>query len=69
MESFDRSTSREYENLNNDLTQKYKSLTANKEKTIKDDDEKYKSILKQVRKDGITGIRGACDEVFFGRKV
>lgn len=48
VESFDRSTSREYESLNNDLTQKYDSLKANKEKVIKQDDERYKTILKQV---------------------
>ncbi|KAL9951505.1 hypothetical protein ACROYT_G044174 [Oculina patagonica] len=48
VESFDRSTSREYESLNNDLTQKYDSLKTNKEKVIKEDDERYKSILKQI---------------------
>ena len=48
MESFDRSTSREYESLSNDLTQKYETLKASKEKAMKHDDEQYKSILKQV---------------------
>lgn len=48
MESFDRSTSREYESLSSDLTQKYDTLKASKEKAMKHDDDQYKSILKQV---------------------
>lgn len=48
MESFDRSTSREYESLSIDLTQKYDTLKASKEKAMKHDDDQYKSILKQV---------------------
>lgn len=48
MESFDRSTSREYESLSIDLTQKYDTLKASKEKAMKQDDDQYKSILKQV---------------------
>ena len=49
MESFDRSTSREYESLNNELTNKYKALETDREKAVKHDDEQFKSILKQVR--------------------
>jgi len=48
VESFDRSTSREYESLSIDLTQKYDTLKASKEKAMKHDDDQYKSILKQV---------------------
>lgn len=48
MESYDRSTAKEYESLNNDLTQKYDTLKASKEKAMKHDDEQLKSILKQV---------------------
>ena len=53
MESFDRSTSREYESLNNDLTNKYKTLQTGREETTKHDHEQFKSILKQVRTDVI----------------
>ena len=48
MESYDRSTSREYESLSSDLTRKYDTLKASKEKAMKHDDEQYKSILNQV---------------------
>ncbi|XP_022785214.1 uncharacterized protein LOC111325640 isoform X3 [Stylophora pistillata] len=48
LESFDRSTSREYESLNNDLTNKYKALETDREKAVKHDDEQFKSILKQI---------------------
>nr|XP_058956439.1 ERC protein 2-like [Pocillopora verrucosa] len=48
LESFDRSTSREYESLNNELTNKYKALETDREKAVKHDDEQFKSILKQI---------------------
>lgn len=48
VESYDRSTAKEYESLNKDLTQKYDTLKASKEKAMKHDDEQFKSILKQV---------------------
>lgn len=48
VESFDRSTSREYESLNNELTNKYKALETDRGKAVKHDDEQFKSILKQI---------------------
>ena len=48
MESTDRSTSREYEGIKDDLTQKYEFLKVSKEDTMKQEGEHYKSILRQV---------------------
>ena len=49
VESYDRSTTREYGDLSNDMSQKYETLKASEEEAVKLSDEHYKSILRQVR--------------------
>lgn len=49
VESYDRSTTREYGDLRNDMSHKYETLKASEEEAVKLSDEHYKSILRQVR--------------------
>ena len=51
VESHDRSTTREYGDLNTEMNHKYEKLKASEEEATKRDDEHYKSILRQVRTD------------------
>ena len=48
MESFDRSTTREYGDLSNDISSKYDALKKSENEVVKQENEHYKSILKQV---------------------
>ena len=48
VESFDRSTTREYGDLSKDISSKYDALKKSKNEVIKQENEHYKSILKQV---------------------
>lgn len=50
MESFDRSTTREYGDLSKDISSKYDTLKKSENEAIKQENEHYKSILKQVRR-------------------
>ena len=53
MESYDRSTTREYGQLSSDMEDRYKTLKANEEEAMKLNDGHYKSILRQVRMMGL----------------
>lgn len=48
VESFDRSTTREYGDLSKDISSKYDALKKSENEVIKQENEHYKSILKQV---------------------
>lgn len=48
VESFDRSTTREYGDLSNDISSKYDALKKSENEVVKQENEHYKSILKQV---------------------
>ena len=48
VESFDRSTTREYGDLRKDIGSKYDALKKSENEVIKQENEHYKSILKQV---------------------
>ena len=48
MESYDRSTTREYGDLSKDMNDKYQRLKASEDEAVKLTDEHYKSLLKQV---------------------
>ena len=48
VESFDRSTTREYGDLSKDINSKYDALKKSENEVIKQENEHYKSILKQV---------------------
>lgn len=48
VESFDRSTTREYGDLSKDISSKYDALKKSENELIKQENEHYKSILKQV---------------------
>lgn len=48
MESFDRSTTREYGDLSKDISSKYDALRKSESEVVKQENEHYKSILKQV---------------------
>ena len=48
VESFDRSTTREYGDLSKDISSKYDALKNSENEVIKQENEHYKSILKQV---------------------
>lgn len=48
MESYDRSTTREYGDLSNDISSKYDALKKSENEVVKQENERYKSILKQV---------------------
>lgn len=48
VESFDRSTTREYGDLSKDISSKYDALKKSENEVIKQEKEHYKSILKQV---------------------
>lgn len=48
MESFDRSTTREYGDLSKDISSKYDTLKKSENEVVKQENEHYKSILKQV---------------------
>ena len=48
VESFDRSTTREYGDLSKDISSKYDALKKSENDVIKQENEHYKSILKQV---------------------
>ena len=48
VESFDRSTTREYGDLSNDISSKYDALKKSENEVVKQENERYKSILKQV---------------------
>ena len=64
VESYDRSTTREYGDLSNDMSHKYETLKASEEKAVKLSDEHYKSILRQVRimfADFFVMKRGHCE--------
>ena len=49
VESYDRSTTREYGDLSKDMSDKYKTLKASEEEAVKLSSQHYKSILRQVR--------------------
>lgn len=49
VESYDRSTTREYGDLSKDMSDKYKTLKTSEEETVKLSNQHYKSILSQVR--------------------
>ena len=53
VESLDRSTTREYGDLSTQMEKKFKLLKSNEEDAIKQDNEHYQSLLRQVRTDGI----------------
>ena len=48
MESYDRSTTREYGDLSKDMNDKYQRLKASEDEAVKLTHEHYKSLLKQV---------------------
>ena len=48
VESFDRSTTREYGDLSKDISSKYDALKKSENEVVKQENERYKSILKQV---------------------
>ena len=48
VESYDRSTTREYGDLSKDISSKYDALKKSENEVIKQENEHYKSILKQV---------------------
>ena len=48
VESFDRSTTREYGDLSKDISSKYDALKKSENEVVKQENEHYKSILKQV---------------------
>ena len=55
VESYDRSTTREYGDLSKDMNDKYQRLKASEDEAVKLSDEHYKSLLKQVRAAGCNG--------------
>ncbi|XP_073227299.1 uncharacterized protein [Porites lutea] len=48
LESFDRSTTREYGDLSKDISSKYDALKKSENEVVKQENEHYKSILKQI---------------------
>lgn len=48
LESYDRSTTREYGDLSKDMNDKYQRLKASEDEAVKLTDEHYKSLLKQI---------------------